>query len=82
MQLSESDTGGEWANTRARLAEYKLDLPLVLRQLRLCRSTLGSALEFLENGPIAPNTLEQIGECATDTTAEVERLWDILKHTI
>jgi hypothetical protein len=82
MQLSESDVGGEWANARALVAEHKLDLTLILRQLRLCRSTLGSVLELLENSPIAPSALEQIGECATDTMAEVERLWDRFKQPI
>jgi hypothetical protein len=82
MQLSESDAGGEWANARALLADHKLDLPLILRELRLCRSTLGSVLELLENGRVAPNVLEEIGECARDTTAEVERLWSKSKQTI
>jgi hypothetical protein len=82
MPLTESDAAGNWADTRALLAEYQLDLPLVLRQLRLCRSTLGSVLEFLESNSISPAMLEQIGECSTDTTADVERLWNLIRQSI
>ena len=59
--------------------EYKLDLSLALRQLRLCRSTLGSILEFLENNPVKTETLELISGCSTDITADVERLWNLIR---
>jgi hypothetical protein len=79
MTTDESNAAGNWADSRALLAEYRVDLPLVLRQLRLCRSTLGSVLELLESNPLSPGMLEQIGECSTDTTADIERLWNLLR---
>lgn len=67
------------AESRILLEEYKIDLPQVLRQLRMCRSTLGSVLELLEEHPPKPEMLEQISGAASDVTSDVERLWDLIK---
>ncbi len=79
MTINESNAAGNWADSRALMAEYQLNLPVVLRQLRLCRSTLGSVLELLESNSLSPGMLEKIDECSTDTTADIERLWDLIR---
>jgi hypothetical protein len=82
MAIKESDSADNWADNHALLAEYQFDPPLVLRQLRLCRSKLGSVLEFLESNSLSPGMLEQIGECSTDITADTERLWNVVRPSI
>ena len=82
MPTNEPNAAGNWVESRALLAEYQLNLPVVLRQLRLCRSTLGSVLEILESNSLSPGMLEQIGECSTDATADVERLWNLIRPSI
>jgi hypothetical protein len=82
MPTNESNAAANWVDSRALLAEYQLNLPAVLRQLRLCRSTLGSVLEILESNALSPGMLEQIGECSADTSGDIERLWQLLRPSI
>ena len=55
------------------------DLPAIIRQIRLCRSTLGAILNELECGGGHPDTAERIAECTIGVTAEVESLWKATK---
>lgn len=66
---------------RAALASNPMDMPFILRQIRLCRSTLGAILEELESGDQSPRAVERFGECATSVAAEIERLWETVKRS-
>jgi hypothetical protein len=50
----------------------------ILRQIRLCRSTLGAILEELEAGGVGADAIERIGECTIGVTAEIESLWEAI----
>jgi len=82
MPISEWNPADNRPASPALMAECQFDTPLILRQLRLCRSTLGSVLEILESNSLSPGMLEQIGECSTDATADVERLWNLIRPSI
>lgn len=79
MTAKQPNITGTLAESRILLEEYKIDLPLVLRQLRMCRSTIGSILELLESHPPTPEMLEQVNGAASDATSDVERLWNLIK---
>jgi hypothetical protein len=64
---------------RGTMADDRLDLPSIIRQIRLCRSALGAILEELECGNPNPGTVEQVTECTTSVTAEIEHLWETIK---
>jgi hypothetical protein len=82
MPTNEPNAAGNWVQSRALVAEYQLNLPIVLRQLRLWGSSLGSVLEILETYSLSPDMVEQIGDCSTDATADVERLWNLIRPSI
>jgi hypothetical protein len=82
MPTSESNPADNRLASHALMAERQIDIPLILRQLRLCRSTLGSVLELLESDSLSPVILQQIGECSMDTTADIERLWNLIRPSI
>ena len=69
----------EIGSTRARMPDYPVDMPAILRQIRLCRSTLGAILEELDCGDRSADTIENIAECTTGMTAEIESLWEAIK---
>jgi hypothetical protein len=79
MTAKQPNLADHMTESRIPHEDYKLDLPMVLRQLRVCRSTLGSILEFLENNPVKTETLEQISGSSTDIAADVERLWNLIR---
>jgi hypothetical protein len=55
------------------------DLPAIIRQIRLCRSTLGAILDVLESGDGHADAIERIAECTTGVSAEIESLWNAAK---
>jgi hypothetical protein len=61
--------------TRSKLPDCSVDLPTVIRQIRVCRSTLGAILDELECGDIGAEAAVGIAECAISVTAEIESLW-------
>lgn len=66
-------------STQHPLATFDFDQTSILKQMRVCRSTLGAILEELETAPRNPRALEALSEPATSVMAEIERLWDITK---
>lgn len=67
--------------TRAKFTDFSVDLPSIIRQIRLCRSTLGAILDELESGGSSADTIEKIVECTTGVTAEIESLWEATKQS-
>jgi hypothetical protein len=78
MTTSEPSKNAELASARASMADYRQDLPAIIRQIRVCRSTLGAILDELE-GDDRNLAIEQVAECATNVAAEIESLWDAIK---
>ncbi len=66
---------------QATIATYRVDLPSILKQLRVSRSTLGAILDELESGCRGPAVVEALSEGATDVAAEIERLWETTKRS-
>jgi hypothetical protein len=65
---------------RPTIEDYRLDLPFVVRQIRVCRSMLGAILEELEWSDLSPGAVEQFAACSTSVTAEIEHLWETIKQ--
>jgi hypothetical protein len=70
----------ETVPTRARMMDYPADLSMIMRQIRLCRSTMGAILDELECGNATADSIEKIAECTTGVTAEIEGLWQATKQ--
>jgi hypothetical protein len=70
----------EMISTRLRTTDYAVDLSTTMRQIRLCRSTLGAILDELECGEASGDTIEKIADCTTSVTAEIESLWEATKQ--
>ena len=81
MNNSNPNQNRETVATRAELTDYSVDSPAIMRQIRLCRSTLGAILDELECGEASAGTLEKIAECTTGVTAEIESLWEATKQS-
>jgi hypothetical protein len=62
--------------TRAKLSDFSIDVATVMRQIRLCRSTLGAVLDELECGDVGVEAIVGIAECTTSVAAEIESLWE------
>ena len=82
MTTSEPTKSAQIASTREAFADYQLDLPTIVKQIRLCRSTLGAVLEELEGHELTADSCELIGDYSTVAAAEIERLWDVIKRAI
>jgi|tagenome__1003787_1003787.scaffolds.fasta_scaffold20965867_4 hypothetical protein len=70
----------ETVTTRAKIMDYPVDLPVIMSQIRLCRSTLGAILDELECVEASGDTIEKIADCTTGVTAEIESLWEATKQ--
>jgi hypothetical protein len=70
----------ETASTRIMMPDYRLDLPAVVRQIRVCRSTLGAILDELESSDRSPATIERLAECSMNVAGEIEDLWATIKQ--
>ena len=81
MTTAEPYKNGEGDSDRAELANFQLDMPFILRQIRLCRSTLGAILEELECWDQKPNFVEAFGDSSTTVAAEIDSLWGIVKRS-
>ncbi len=79
MTKSDSNLSAEILSTRAI---NQIELPVLAKQIRLCRSTLGAVLEELEAGEMAPESLEKIAERSMAAMAEIESLWETTKTII
>lgn len=66
---------------QATFTNHKVDLPFILKQLRISRSTLGAILEELENGCHSPAAVTALGEACLNVSAEIEQLWEIAKRS-
>jgi hypothetical protein len=62
--------------------EFRPDLNAVMKQIRLCRSTLGAILDELECGDQSPGTIERLAERAIGVTGEIEELWETTKPSL
>ena len=71
----------ETVASRAKLADSSVDAPTIMRQIRLCRSTLGAILDELECRETSADAIEKIAECTTGVTAEIESLWEATKQS-
>jgi hypothetical protein len=67
--------------TQATFATNRVDLPSLLKQIRVSRSTLGAVLDELESADRTPAALEALSEGAMIVATEIERLWDIAKRS-
>jgi hypothetical protein len=81
MAISEPNKSTQIASTRAAFADYQLDLPSIVKQIRLCRSTLGAVLEELDGGDRSAISCEEIGDSSMGVAAEIERLWECIKRS-
>ena len=81
MTNTETNKNSEGDSDRAELASFQLDMPFILRQIRLCRSTLGAILEELEGWDQRPNLVEAFGDSATTVAAEIDSFWGIVKRS-
>jgi hypothetical protein len=79
MNNSNISQSEETVPTRPRTVDYAVDLVAIMRQIRLCRSTLGAILDGFECGNTSAGTIEKIADCTTGLTAEVESLWEATK---
>lgn len=61
--------------SRSMLPDFSVDVSTVMRQIRLCRSTLGAILDELECDDVGAEAIVSIAECTTSVTAEIESLW-------
>ena len=71
----------ETTTQRANMTEYRLDLPAIVKQVRLCRSTLGAVLDELECANQSPDALDLIEERTMSVSAEIESLWAKVKQS-
>ncbi len=82
MTIFNANQSLETALTRVKMQDYPVDLPTIMRQIRLCRSTLGAILDDLEvGGEESAGTSAKIVECTTGVTAEIESLWEAVKQS-
>jgi hypothetical protein len=79
VTTSKAKYSAETAPARAIMSDYRPDLPAIMRQIRLCRSTLGAILDELDNGERSPEDTERLAECTTSVTGEIEALWESIK---
>ncbi len=79
MTSTDPNRSVESVPTRALISDFQVDLPSIIRQIRLCRSALGAILEELECGNPSPTAVNQIAEGSTGVTAEIEHLWETIK---
>jgi len=79
MNNSNTNQNLETIPNRVKITDYPVDLPTIIRQIRLCRSTLGAILDELECGEASADTIVKIAECTTGVTAEIESLWEATK---
>jgi hypothetical protein len=54
-------------------------LQSVVRQIRICRSTLGAVLDVLETSEIDTDSVDRAAEGSMNVMAEIEQLWSTLK---
>jgi hypothetical protein len=64
---------------RAEFAAEPFNLPTVLRQIRICRATLGAILDVLETPELGPDSVERAANASINVMAETEQLWNSLK---
>src|SRR6476619_2481462 len=77
---TEENYSAEPASTRTSMPDYRLDLPAVVRQIRLSRCTLGAILNELESRDRSPATSERLAECSANVAGEIEELWETIKQ--
>jgi hypothetical protein len=63
------------------MSDYQLDLPALVRQIRLCRSTLGAILDELECGDRSQGAIEKLAGSTMSVTGEIEGLWERIKQS-
>ena len=80
MNNSNISQSRETVPTGARTADDTVEVVAIMRQIRLCRSTMGAILDELESGNASADTIEKIADCTTGLTAEVESLWEATKQ--
>jgi hypothetical protein len=64
---------------RSEFATEPLNLQSLIRQIRICRSTLGAILDVLETAEPDTDSIARAAEGSMNVTADVEQLWNSLK---
>jgi hypothetical protein len=80
MNAADSNTELESADGRSELVAEPVTLLSVVRQVRICRSTLGAILDVLETTEIGSESIERAAERSTDVLGEIEQLWNALRQ--
>ena len=70
--------GPETVQSLRQLPDCSVDVPTIMWQIRLCRSTLGAILDELECGEVDAQAAVSIAECTIGVTAEIESLWEAI----
>jgi hypothetical protein len=63
----------------AEFVTEPLNLQAVIRQIRICRSTLGAILDVLETEELDTDSVERAAEASMNVMAETEQLWNTVK---
>jgi len=63
----------------AEFAAEPLNLQTLIRQIRICRSTLGAILDVLETAEPDSDSVERAAEASMNVMAETEQLWNTVK---
>jgi hypothetical protein len=71
----------EIAQTYVKTLDFQLDPVTIIRQIRHCRSTLGSILDELEGGIVGAEANIRIAECTIGLTAEIESLCEAISKS-
>jgi len=64
--------------SQVKMQDCQVDVLAVMRQIRLCRSTLGAILDELECGDVCAGAIVKIAEYTSGVTAEIESLWEAI----
>ena len=80
MTNSNVNYSAETALPRASMPDYRLDLPAIVRQIRVSRSTLGAILDELECSDRSAAATERVIECSMNVAGEIEDLWETIKQ--
>jgi hypothetical protein len=80
MAAADSNIQLESPTDRPEFASESLTLQAVVRQIRICRSTLGAVLDLLETAELDSDSLEAAAEGAMSVMAETEQLWNMMKE--
>jgi hypothetical protein len=80
MTTLNSDGTREMTSNQAT-SDDQIGLPAVIRQIRLCRSTLGAILDELECDNRSAESIDRLAACTTSVFEEIDCLWEATKQS-